>query len=923
MIKILRPTRRGSFISGRVFDDSFASNLHPEISVLEVDLAQWLDSIFGKQRILPNDKAVQKAFSSATSGFDFLCPNYLGIPLTPLLLYVRNQSSAGIRLLLIAHAPGAYGLEWALLRPLLRSDDVIIAPTNSAREVIEFLVPQLAKHTRVVPHPVRPLPHSRANRRRHIVSLTRLHASKLLHRQVEALALLRDRGYRDVSMRIAGPLNEPKGQELSPYARCLLQKISRLRLSDSVELTGEIAGDRAKSRFLGEARLLVNLSITTEESFGKAIVEALSAGVPVVATLWNGFPETIGAGGTCVPVDASLLGMDVPAKRIADAMQSVLDNPPSEEICRVQALRFHPRRVRQLYRRELQAVMDISAPGLTSAKVPTPDEPAAPANGLLANTAPLMQMAWQDLFSIHIEDVVRLRESLRGVVHTTISEADELRSLLVIGIRAPLSRQLADVSLQGMDQPVGASRVAGPANGFLPRISAGALSRATLSSRLACALVVAHLDGQQRLRQVLDAMRDEGLKSWGLEYLEIEALRLEGQYETAFRISTACKDPFYWGELAADRLRQLAAVCRDWQRPELALSWLREWLDRFPDSPESGFLYIDLCTNALAAGSTFVAEARQALECAGQLVGQSVDLTTLDNCVRRVDALDEKLPWRGIEAAVGTVASVRPIGRTTFLVHAAEGKFVLKNIREDRDPYRYLDLLKELAQVLRGICPRPLTALNAAQTGWYVLFEWVGGKGSSSTALNDATWRSVVELLRTLANCNIVPDWHLESMWLDRLEQHLSDEPAATFILDTLRHEMPKGRRTLAHGDFSPQNFVLSSGEIVLIDWEEVGSAPLGFDAGWMLAHARIGAGARSHAEIVRVLTAEGFSKSNLYWFERLGLLRLLLRARALPMKEEIRKQVRAAVDREVYRCAEAMGWRGETEMRHAFSKSR
>src|SRR5215217_1987487 len=604
MIKILRPTGTGSLISGRVFDHAFARNLQPEISVVEVDLAQWLDAIFGRQRILPNAKAVHKAFTSATSGFDFLCPNYLGIPLTPLLLYVRNQSRARIRLLLIAHAPGAYGLEWALLRPLLRSDDVIIAPTNSARDVIEFLIPELVKHTRVVPHPIAPLPPFRAHHRKHIVSLTRVHPSKLVHRQIEAMALLRLRGYRNLTMRIAGPLNEPGSQETSPYARCLLQKISRLRLADSVELTGEITGDTAKARFLAEARLLINLSITTEESFGKAIVEALSAGVPIVATRWNGFPETVGAGGTCIPVDASLLGMDVPAERIADAMQSVLDSPASEEICRAEALRFHPRRIRQLYQRELEAVIGASG-DFADDKIPTRDEPAAPVNGLLANTAPLMQMAWQDLFNLHVKDVARLRESLCGEVQRTISDADELRSLLVIGLRAPLSRQLADVGLQGMDQPVGAEHPSEPVNGFLARISAGALSRATLSSRLACALVIAHRSGKQRLRQMLDAMREEGLRSWGLEYLEIEALRLNGQPEAAFRISTARKDSLYWGELAADRLRQLASVCRDWQRPELALLWLREWLERFPDSPDSGLVYLDLCSNALAAGIVF------------------------------------------------------------------------------------------------------------------------------------------------------------------------------------------------------------------------------------------------------------------------------------------------------------------------------
>jgi aminoglycoside phosphotransferase (APT) family kinase protein len=435
-------------------------------------------------------------------------------------------------------------------------------------------------------------------------------------------------------------------------------------------------------------------------------------------------------------------------------------------------------------------------------------------------------------------------------------------------------------------------------------------------------LVVARFGGRQRLRQIVDAMRDEGLRSWGLEYLEIEALRLEGKYETAFQMSITREDPLYWGELSADRLRQLAAVCREWQRPEIALSWLHQWLERFPDSPDSGFVYLDLCANAVATGGTFITEARRGLECAHQLLGESVDLTTLDNSVRRVESLKQKLPWHTMEEAVGTIASVRPIGRTTFLVNAAEGKFVLKQIQEDRDPDHYLDVLKELAQMLRGICPRPLTVLSADQTGWYVLFEWVSGQGPSSTVLDDATWGSVVERLRTLANCNIVPEWHLESMWLDRLEQHISDEPAAAFILDTLRRKRPKGERTLAHGDFIPQNFVLGSSGIVLIDWEEVGSAPPGFDAGWMLAHTQIGAGARSHAEMLRGLTAAGFRKSNLYWFERLGLLRLLFRARSLPVEEAHRKQIRAVVDQAVYRYARTMGWRGESEIRHAFSET-
>ena len=41
---------------------------------------------------------------------------------------------------------------------------------------------------------------------------------------------------------------------------------------------------------------------------------------------------------------------------------------------------------------------------------------------------------------------------------------------------------------------------------------------------------------------------------------------------------------------------------------------------------------------------------------------------------------------------------------------------------------------------------------------------------------------------------------------------------------------------------------------IVLVDWEEVGSAAPGFDAGWLLAHARVGATGRSHQELLAAL---------------------------------------------------------------------
>ena len=70
----------------------------------------------------------------------------------------------------------------------------------------------------------------------------------------------------------------------------------------------------------------------------------------------------------------------------------------------------------------------------------------------------------------------------------------------------------------------------------------------------------------------------------------------------------------------------------------------------------------------------------------------------------------------------------------------------------------------------------------------------------------------VLDLLCRLRNYVVVPEWHLEPLWLDRLEHHLEGEAAATFVLSSLRRNQPEGIRTLAHGDFSYQNLVCGAG---------------------------------------------------------------------------------------------------------------
>ena len=930
MIRVLRPAAPADLISARVFEDSFTRNLFPAVSIEPVDLSDWLNSILGRDELRPDGSGVHRAFAEATREYQFLCPNYRAIPLAPLLLYLRNRSRSRIRLLLIAHAPGAYALEFALLRPLLRSGDLIVAPTTSARDVIQFLCPELTAYTRCIPHPMRPLPYIRTARRRHIVSLTRMHSSKLLHRQIEAMAVLRHRGARTIGMQLAAPLHEPGGCDLSSYARSLTAKISRLGLRDCIELIGPVEGAGRKARLLSEARLLVNLSVTIEESFGKSIVEAVGCGVPVLATRWDGFPETAGSAGTFVAVEATPLGLDVSAERIADALEPLLESPPHSQACRHEAVRFHPRGVRRLYRQALEAALESSSDARgESLDSLASGYSAAPASGLLSVTGPLSRFSWKELFELHIRDVARSRECLAGVVHHDVPEAAELRSLLILGVRAPLGRFLAGIDPAGMDRAAGRLREPGvPSSTFLERIGDAAMSRATIASRLACLSLLVSRGCVRQLSAGLAAMREDGLQLWGTRFLEIEALRQQGDFQGALRLCIAQEQPEFWGELAAVRLRQLAALCRDGQMPGTALPWLRTWLDRFPDSPDSGMVWLDRSINALAAG--LLDDARMSFDAARLLLSDSTGVQGVEEVLRRAEADGEpkstmptrtraaaprqtgEAPWLAIAARVGAILSVAPVGRShsTFVLDTETGRLVAKRMTYERDPDRSMDVLARVRQALPGLCPRPLGAVAAGPGCWYALFEWVNGDGPPfAPGQADTIWRSTPGLLVSMRDCAVAPEWSLESIWLDRLHDHLRDHPPAAVLLASLRSTLPQGPRYLAHGDFSLQNFIRSAGGVVLLDWEEVGSAPSGFDAGWMLALTRLGYGPpTSPREMLDAFVTAGFPESNVTWFETLGLLRLLYRAQTLPIEDGTRQLVLKVVEKAVYeraRCLE------------------
>lgn len=631
-IRLLKPCRTADaeLISARVIDELFASYLAPDIQIQSVLLVPWFDEILGLGSNLGLGSTLLQAaknFLAATANFDFLYPSYECIALAPLFLALRNLAQAKIRLLLFAHSPGIYVMEWALLRPLLVPGDLIIAPSAKGKDTIEFLCPELTKFVRVIPYPIASLPQVASGETERIISLGRITPSKLVHRQIEAMEVLRSRGHRLPKLQIAGPLTNRESAELTPYARCLAAKIHRLGLQDCVQLIGPIYGDRDKARFITGARLLLNLSVTVEESFGIAIVEALGLGVPAVTTHWDGFPETLGAGGELVPVvDVGPgLAVDVKAEQVADAIERMLASPPTPEVCCEQARQFCPARVRPKYCAALKEAMELAD---RRESLPDPFEvqtlSAAPTSGLLSLTAPLPSFSWKELFAFHLEDCDRIRQRWAGGVVFGSSCGERLSVLVLAGRRKPLERFLGELDFAAYTAATGLVTKQSDGSGdFSSRIALAVFSRATFASRLTCLIACRNADRPEVLHQELEQLKQEGLVTAEIDFLAVEFERQSGNFAKAFQLCTAETDLRGWNEFAALRLRQLARICREWGQPELALPWLRRWLEQFPDSLDSGPVWLDNCVNALEAGRHCLTEAQVALRQARSLLGDS------------------------------------------------------------------------------------------------------------------------------------------------------------------------------------------------------------------------------------------------------------------------------------------------------------
>ncbi len=115
-----------------------------------------------------------------------------------------------------------------------------------------------------------------------LVYIGRLVDEKGIKESIEALSLLKQQGYKNVTFKIAGT---------GPYEQSLKHLVDELNVNDNVEFMGPIFGEQ-KIQFWHDATILV-FPTYFDEGLPYTLLEALASGTPSITTRVGGIPEVI------------------------------------------------------------------------------------------------------------------------------------------------------------------------------------------------------------------------------------------------------------------------------------------------------------------------------------------------------------------------------------------------------------------------------------------------------------------------------------------------------------------------------------------------------------------------------------------------------------------------------------------------------
>lgn len=592
--EVVRLVGTNRALTAQVFEENFRFALGGSLSL--------------RTASVPMDLKENPAFFDAG---DFFAPNYEIQPLVPWLLARREALGKAQRLLFVAHAPGGMAWVWRLLAPLLRPGDRIVAPSPHAASVIVWLEPSLEPFVRVIGHPIPGptgdgLPGEPA-----FLYLGRIRPEKCLHQLIDGYALFRSRR-PGPPLVIAGPLHDDDDGRPLSYVTALRRRAARLGLESSVLFPGPLRG-RMKEEALAGALGLCNLSLSLEESFGKAPAEGLVRGLPVLATTWSAFPEMLRSRGVFVPCRKGAGSRTVDAGEIASGLEALLDLGRLDPL-RDEANPYAPRAVGGAYEKLLTEALDESSLRAPSGHL-----------GALDRVAPLGGLSWEELFGFHRDECSRRLKRMAGNEAAAYGQAERIQGILALSLQEDLTALFARdgvvFSGQNLSLPLDGTES--------PLFRGAARGEASLASRLASVAALAEEGEVAEARRLLEALPEGGgaLRAFAAVRLALK----EGDAGGALRAWAARPGAWSEKEEGGAWLRMGAEIARFGGSPaaRAVLPVLKDWCRRFPDGPETGAVALGWCLAALAGDVP--EEGREALNLARALLPEGELLRRLDS----------------------------------------------------------------------------------------------------------------------------------------------------------------------------------------------------------------------------------------------------------------------------------------------------
>ena len=245
------------------------------------------------------------------------------------------------RIVLHMHSEWLSQLDPAVTRPAVAAADRVVGCSEHITERVREAHPAHAARCRTVHNGVdleafTPYGPRADDGRMRLAYVGRVSPEKGVHVLLEAFARAAERR-ADVELTIAGPLavlpeeslvrlsDDPRVRALAsfytPGAEDYLTYLQHLvpeQLRPHVRFTGQLSRTEVQAVYRG-ADMLVNPSLS--ESFGMSLVEAMAAGLPVIATRAGGQPEVVEPGRTGLLVEAG------DADALAEVMLALADDP--------------------------------------------------------------------------------------------------------------------------------------------------------------------------------------------------------------------------------------------------------------------------------------------------------------------------------------------------------------------------------------------------------------------------------------------------------------------------------------------------------------------------------------------------------------------------------------------------------------------